>query len=346
MTTQLITAHEVDPIELTKFLERFFGNTKAAFLRDHGAWLHAGQENRWILLVDGNIAGYCAVIPTRVSVEAQVLPAIWWVDIIVAPEFRGQGLQSHFDQKLKQDNLLKLGFPNELAAKIHRKHLWGVRDDLQVRLCPLRPLEVNQVSASRGRHGFLLKLGALALSLPMAAFRFWLGHRKPKNVFQLDQPSPSFLSEIVSRAPSPAFATTCRDEAYFQHRFLDAPYVDQLKFYFFGPSESPSYYLITRTLPHHGHVVTRVLDFFGDFAQLRALRELLLAAAEDAAKNHASQITVMATLPELHSVLRSAGFFLSAAARFCWLSYDLQLMQAFSNSIYFTLADSDNDEIG
>ena len=345
MTVQLLTAAEIDPPQLTTFLERFFGSSKAEFLREHGAWLHGGQENRWVLLVDGVLAGYCAVIPTQVCVGGKELSAIWWVDIIVAPEFRGQGLQSHFDQKLQQDNLLKLGFPNELAAKIHRKHQWGVREDLQVRLCPLRPLKVNQVRTAQGKRGVLLKLGAIALSPITASFRLWLRVRKSAWVFTRERPSAEVLAELVKRSPAQAFPTTCRDADYFQHRFLDAPCAEQLTWFFHGPVEAPTHYLVTRTLQHHGVTVTRILDFFGDLGGKKPLRDLLLAAAADADRKKSSQLTVMVTLPFMEAPFKATGFLFKATARFCWLSSDPAIMESFARPFYFTLADSDNDEI-
>ena len=345
MTVQLLTAAEIDPTQLTRFVERFFGSTKAEFLREHGAWLHGGQENRWVLLVDGVLAGYCAVIPNKVCVGGKELSAIWWVDIIVAPEFRGQGLQSHFDQKLQQDNLLKLGFPNELAAKIHRKHQWGVREDLLVRLCPLRPLKVNQVRTAKGKRGVLLKLGAIGLSPITAAFRLWLRVRKSAQVFTGERPSAEVLAEIVKRSSAQAFPTTCRDAAYFQHRFLDAPYADQLAWFFYGAAEAPTHYLVTRTLLHHGVKVTRILDFFGNLGADQPLKALLRAAAADADRKKSSQLTAMMTLPSMEPLFKSVGFFFKATARFCWLSSDPAIMESFARPFYFTLADSDNDEI-
>ena len=345
MSVQLLTAAETDTVQLTNFLERYFGSTKAEFLREHGAWLHGGQENRWVLFVDGELAGYCAVIPTKVHVDGKDVSAIWWVDIIVAPEFRGQGLQSHFDQKLQEDNLLKLGFPNELAAKIHRKHQWGVREDLQVRLFPLRPLKVNQVRTATGSRGLLLKLGALALTPITAAYRFWLRERKPKNVFSKENPTSEMLAEIAQRATAQVFPTTYRDAAQFQRRFLDAPYSDQLRWFFYGPEDAPTHYLVTRTLPHHGGLVTRILDCYGDLNDEQALRALLLAAAADADRQKASQLTAMVTLPSMEPVFKNSGFVFKTIARYCWLSSDQIIMDAFAGPIYFTLADSDNDEI-
>lgn len=346
MTVQLLTAAEIDPTQLTAFLERFFGSTKAEFLREHGAWLHGGQENRWVLLVDGVLAGYCAVIPAQVCVGGAELSAIWWVDIIVAPEFRGQGLQSYFDQKLQQDNLLKLGFPNELAAKIHRKHQWGVREDLQVRLFPLRPLKVNQVRTAIGKRGVLLKVGALALSPAAAVLRLWRQNRKFGSVFKVEQPTAEFLAGIVGRTPAQPYATSHRDKKAFQHRFLDAPYADQLTWFFYGPMDAPTHYLVTRTLQHHGVTVTRVLDYFGDLSAGQPLRALLQAAAADADRKKSSQMTVMVSLSSMEPLFKAAGFIFKSTARFCWLSSDPAIMESFARPCYFTLADSDNDEIG
>ena len=346
MNIQLITASEIDLTQLNSFLEKFFGNSKTEFLQEHGAWLHGGQENRWVLLVDDVLAGYCAVIPTQTRVEGLSVPAIWWVDIIIAPEFRGRGLQSHFDQKLQEDNLLKLGFPNELAAKIHQKHQWGLREDLQVRLLPLRPLSVNQVRFSTGFRGAFLRVGSFVLSPLTAAYRLCMRKRKPEQVSIMETPMADFLADIVKRSPEPPGATTYRDEAFFQHRFLDAPYVEQLTWFFYGPIKAPTHYLVTRTLPHQGKVVSRILDYYGDLCQEKPLFELLMVSAADADKKKSTQITAMVTLPEMVPVFEKAGFLFKTTARFCWLSSEVSLMDAFTKPFYFTLADSDNDEIG
>jgi len=346
MTIELITSGQTDPEKLDAFLRKSFGEEKANFLQQNGDWLHRGSENRWVLLVDGVIAGYCAVIPTSTMVARQVLSAIWWVDIMIGPAFRGQGLQSHFDRKLQQDKLLKLGFPNEIAAKIHRKHHWGVREDLKIFLCPLRPTLVNQVKFSQGSRGFFLRLGALALAPFMGLFRLWLRLRKPKDVFTLQNPDASFLADIAARAPVSDSAHTLRDVSFFQHRFLDAPYQQDLSYHFYGPKDAPTHYLITRSLLHLGQKVVRVLDYYGELDKKTPLRELIFLGLAEAEKARASQLTMMLTLPKLSSTLLSAGFFLKTLARFCWLCDDPGTMDALAGPIYFTLADSDNDEIG
>ena len=171
MKNRLRTAAEVNPEELNSFLMRFFPAGKCLFLREHGDWLHGGIQNRWVLLQDDRIAGYCAVIPTMILSGNETLPAIWWMDLIIAPEFRGQGLQVLFDKKIQEQDLLKIGFPNLLAARIHKKHNWGVRADLWVMLLPLQPLQVHQVRAATGWRGSLLRLAAAGLSPVMGLYK-------------------------------------------------------------------------------------------------------------------------------------------------------------------------------
>ncbi len=140
---EILTASDVQESELDGFLQRFYGSARANFLRTSGNWRHHSARNRWVVRERDEIAGYCAVIPVTVLVAGRPRNAIWWVDLIVAPEYRGRGLQTLFDQEILGQSSLKLGFPNALAARIHRRHGWGVREDLRSLLLPLRPKEIR-----------------------------------------------------------------------------------------------------------------------------------------------------------------------------------------------------------
>lgn len=345
MSTKLLTAAQVGKDELHNFLSRFFPAAKSLFLYQNGAWLHGGEENRWVLTINEKIVGYCAVIPTTVDIENKPMPALWWVDIIIDPQFRGQRLQSHFDEQIKQTNRVKLGFPNQLAAQIHRKHHWGVREDLQVRLIPLRPLLVNQVHHAKGWRGTLLKIGAVVLSPVTALFRLWLRTYRPNSARRVTSPSVEQFTSVYQQYPPVDFATTHRDPSYFTQRFLNSPYLEQLSYYLCGPVDSPSHYLVTRTFKRDGVLVTRILDLYGNFTNQQRLRDLLLCVLKDSAKLGVSQVTVMTTLSELTAVLKKSGFLFSSIARFCWLSEDSHIMTHLGEKIHWTLADSDNDEI-
>jgi hypothetical protein len=345
MSVSLFTADEVDQTSLHGFLARFFSKAKANFLRDHGKWMHGGDSNRWILKVDDEIAGYCAVIPTKIVINNEIIPAMWWVDIIIAPEFRGRGLQSHFDRKITENDLVKVGFPNELAAKIHRKHGWGVREDLTVMLAPLQPLKVGQVKRSHGFRKLILTAGALILTPIVGVFKFWLKRRNKETAYKVENPSADELASVFNLAHRGQFSTTYRDKNYFQNRFFDSPYREELSFYFSGPKDAPIHYLITRTLKRNGLLITRILDAFGDFSDRKAFRDLVFCALSDAAMMGSTQVTVMVTLRGLSKIYKRLGFLFKSQARFCWHSSKKELMDALQNENYWTIADSDNDEI-
>ena len=344
MTVEMSSALEVNQDALDAFLRRFFGPGKASFLAEHGAWLHGGNENRWILKVDGTIAGYCAVIPTVIDAGGLTAPAVWWVDIMIAPEFRGQHLQSYFDRKLQDNPVLKVGFPNEVAAKIHRKHHWGVREDLQVLLCPLKPLQVRQVAESHAGRGVLLKAGAALLTPVSALYQALLKIKNNPAVVRLEQPSAEMLAQVFEQAHDFTLATTHRDEGYLRHRFLEAPYAQELRYYQSSTASGLRLVMVTRTLMREQQRVTRILDLFGDLSDQHAIRAIARQVLRDASREGSTQVTVMVTLPELVSAFRQVGFLMKGTARFCWLSPDQRLMDAFAGRIHFTLADSDNDE--
>ena len=80
--------------------------------------------------------------------------ALWWTDLVVAPEFRGRGLRTLMDREVRSRTDLMLGFPNLLAAGIHLRHGWGVRDDLRALLAPIVPARRPAGTRSRGGRGF------------------------------------------------------------------------------------------------------------------------------------------------------------------------------------------------
>jgi len=341
---RIVTAADVDRPALHAFLGGFYPPSKSEFLRAHGTWWHRGDENRWVMLIGQQIAGYCAIIPTRVLINGQTVPAIWWVDLVIAPEFRGHGLQTLFDEKVRKLDVLKLGFPNPLAARIHRKHGWGVRDDLRMFMLPLRLLNIKQVRTASGARRILLQAGASAIIPWAAGMRQRLKHYQPRTAHRLDDPSPDILSAVFDRYKQVDLTTTYRDADYFQWRFFAAPYRDELAFYLSGPARAPKHFLIARHLKTDGIALTRILDVFGDFSDEDGIRDIIRLALKDAALGGSSQVTILAAVPELRTLLRKQGFLLGNRARFCWIGNSPHLMGLLEGRSHWTLADSDNDE--
>jgi hypothetical protein len=341
---QVVTADQLEPGLLEDFLCKVYPPRRSGFLNEHGAWWHRSKSNQLVIQMEGLVAGYCAVIPTQTWIAGQVRQALWWIDIMIAPEFRGRGLQSHFDRRVQEMSPLLLGFPNELAAKIHRKHGWGVREDMPIMLLPLWPRMVKLVRNTSGWKGMGLHAGALALSPLASIYRLFLASQRVDKITKLDHPAPELLSEIFYRTKSVEINTTWRDPSYFAWRYGAVPVPQEYCYYLAGDPASPTHYLIARHITQADGVrYSRILDVFGDFTDLAALRQLLLRAVQDAIAHGSSQITLFAANPGLKAVAQNLGFLISVPVGFCWLSDSPEIMDALAHENYWTIADSDND---
>jgi GNAT superfamily N-acetyltransferase len=343
----VLTADEAAPDALAAFLAKVYKPGKAAFLAEHGEWWYHGNENRWLMCDEtGSIVAYCAIIPTRALLGGSIEESLWWVDLIVLPEHRGRGLQHILDERVRDARDLKLGFPNELAAKIHLKHGWGVRDDLRWMVAPLMPHRLKRVQSGDSAKGMLLRIGAGLLRPIAALWRMMLAGYRPRNAREVPTPDAAALSAVFMRhnAPTP-ITTTYRDADFIQWRYLDAAYRDQLRTYTAGPADAPTHVLITRTFAApHAHI-TRVLDIFGDFGDATALRDVLRLGLRDAVQAGSAEFVAIATEPRVIAALRAVGCVLSVGGLFCWHSPSADKMETLARSTcHWTFADSDNDE--
>lgn len=343
----IVTAADVEPARLEQFLRRAYGSTKSEFLCRHGQWWHRGDQHRLAVMRGGEIAGYCAVIPTRCRVDGEVHDAVWWVDLIVMPEFRGLGLQRLLDAELRAMGDLKLGFPNPLAAPMHRRHGWGVREDWQALLLPLAPAHIRIVQSAEGAKGLLLKAGAVLLTPLAWLFRRRLAGYRPLSARVVEQPAAAALAAVFERHGPAGMVTTARDENYVRWRYLDAPTRDELVFYVAGPADDPTLALVARHVPSPGGPLVRILDLFGDLDDTAGLRDILSLCLRDAARARATQVTILASLPRLRPLLRSLGFIAGSTARFCWHSHRPEVIESIGRAdCYFVFGDSDNDDPG
>lgn len=340
---QVVTASAADDSALDAFLRRSFGAGKADFLRRHGDWWHRGSENRWALLDGDTIAGYCGVIPTQVLVGGTPRDAVWWMDLVIAPEYRGRGLQTRFDDLVRSRGTLLLGFPNELAARIHRHHGWGVREDLRTLLLPLRPHKLRAIRRASGVRGFVLRSAAQALRPAAALWRTWSDRRTVGTARRLENPDFETLARAACHAGTKNLVTTSRSAGYLRWRYAEGPH--HALVYAVGSEDRPGPVLIARRIGPVDQASERWLDVFGDLEDEDALVHLFRRATKDAIRDGVVQITVLAASSRLRRVLRRTGFILGTRSRFCWYDEDREIMGLVADAAHhWGLGDSDNDD--
>lgn len=340
---ELLDASQIEENDLDVFLGKVYTPDHCKFLRDNGAWWHQANSNRLVILVDRNIAGYCSLIPSRIWVGGSVQPALWWVDLIIKPEYRGQGLQSLFDQHVRGLASLMLGFPNEIAGRIHQKHGWGVREDDRMMLLPLIPSKVRMVRTAEGMRGGLVRAGAYMLDPFVKAWKRWLAAQPTDLIEHLSLVDGNILASIFRNNVSTDVNTTWRDEGYFKWRYQNAPEPGEYSC-FIASTHTPTHYLIARHVSRNdGFTGTRILDLFGNVQNHATIKNLLISAIKDAIAHGSSQITLMASDPNIRHAAHQLGFIISRKFGFCWWSEKRDLMDAFEKNNYWTLGDSDND---
>jgi GNAT superfamily N-acetyltransferase len=342
---KLISAHDVDESQLICALKKFYGKAKGDFLEQHGDWWYQGKKNSLAIIHGDKIAAYCALIPNRCLLNGAETDVIWWVDLVVSPEYRGKGLQTKIDSELRNSNKLILGFPNKLAAKIHRRHGWGVSENGIDLMLPLKPVEIKSLKKIGGIKGKFVRSCLHILTPAANHFSRKLTDFEARFAYAVEAIHPDVFSQTFKNQSSKDTMTTFRDQEYFNWRYLSAPYLSELKFYLSGPIYSPTHFLIARHINKSGYKAVRILDIFGNFQSLQKIRDLIFLAVKDAIVFDASQVTIMVWIPELASIIRRAGFLFSSKARFCWHSTSKDTMQKVGESkIHLSICDSDNDE--
>ena len=343
---RIVGLSEVNEETLNAFMKTAYTSTKVEFLRHYGGWRHRGNENRFLLLKGDRIAGYSAVIAEPLFLGDRTIQASWLVDVYVHEDFRGQKLQRYLDAKAKSSSDVLLGFPNHLAAKVHRKHGWGVRDDYRVMMLPLRPPMISAISQLRGAKGTALRIAA-HLAAPVALmYRWWITNQKINLAWVIEEPDATTLASVFEKYRE-GWITTDRDIEFFRWRYLDAPYRSQLTFFGAGKSSlEPSVISVVRYVPRERSVTARVLDIFGDLRDKTSLSEIVRLVRKHAAIEGASHVTALATNPEIRTALRSNHFVVEVPLRFCWVANDKEIMQIINEGkCHWCYADSDADSI-
>ena len=343
LEVRLVTAEEVDGPSLDAFLRRFFPPAHCDFLLRHGEWWHQGPRNRLVALVGDTVAGYSALIPAPCRLDGRTYRAHWWVDLIIDPEFRQRGLQARMDRRVKEQTELLLGFPNALAAKIHRRHGWGVSEQHRTMLLPFEPTRLRPVMRASGPRAAALRT-VTRLARPFGRLlRKRADRYQPVTAHRLETPEPEALGEIFERYHDAAVNTTSRDAEYLKWRYFDAPYRDELGFFVAG--EPPRLAAISRSRETNRGRTVKLLDLFGDLEDAKTVDDLLRLVARQAASENAVEVAAFVTLPELFPTFRAAGFVLRTTARSCWLSPDPAAMRLLDRRrSHWTFGDSDQEE--
>ena len=340
---EILTADKVKSEKIALLFSQAFGERKSDFLIQHGSWLHKSDDNRFVIVQNGNPVGYCGIIPTKIAVNGKIHDIVWWNDLWIHPDFRGRGLEKLFDKKITEFKEIKLGFPNKIAATIHKKHGWFVRENLRTRFLPVFPLRLPKIMRSTGIWKIIYFLLAGALNPFQMIIREKYRNFKPLFSWKISHPNVEQFATIFQKNLDRNTVTVFKDTDFFRWRYWECPYFDELSFYFCGDRENPTHYLITRILRKNGQKIGRILDMDGNLNAPENFVDMIKHATRDFIKKDVVQISAMATTEEIDRIFRKSNFYFFLKSRFCCKTSNGAILSPMKNRIRFHFADSDND---
>ena len=137
----IVSISKVKTEQLAEFYKIVFKN-RYKILTKHWKWWYRnnylGYES--IVLVSKNkIVGQAGLIPTKIQIEKKVLPAIWFVDFAVLPEYQNQGLGKTLTKEWMNICPNQITFCNEHSLNIFKKFGWNTSNYTKRLARPIDP---------------------------------------------------------------------------------------------------------------------------------------------------------------------------------------------------------------
>ncbi len=218
---------EVDINKLSDFYKKTYFQRYKSLTNNWRWWYRSGlnESEPIILSLDDKIIGQAAYLPTELNVLGKKIPAIWFQDYAVLPEFKGKGLG-----KLLSKEWMKI-CPNQMAIcspdslRVLKKLGWKDNFDTK-RLA--RPINLTK---------FVPILRNLQLNFFDSGIRYFLKKKYNKNnslnSYKIENNFKIINDSFKLRKSKKdiKFAEIIRDEKWLNWRLMECPYKKDIFFF-------------------------------------------------------------------------------------------------------------------
>ena len=218
---------EIATDQLSEFYKKTYYKRYKSLTSNWRWWYRVGYSELepLILSVDNKVIGQAAYLPTNLNILGNIVPAIWFVDYAVLPEFKGKGLG-----KILSKEWMKI-CPNQMAIcsddslRVLKKLGW--KDNFTTKRL-VRPINTLK---------FLPILKNLKLNFVNRTLRYFIKKKYNRNIsinpykisdnFKIIDDSFK-LRKIVKNNE---FAEIIRDEKWLHWRLIECPYKKDIYFF-------------------------------------------------------------------------------------------------------------------
>ncbi len=359
---------------IARFIDEAYGLQAEYKAEDRWSWqfrdnpfstMPDGNAPVWVALDGGRVVGQIAVQETDFKIGNELHRGGWIVDVMVLPEYRGQGLghRLHADIPGAIPLLLTLTMApatRRIAEKarcvtlgpVYQYTKWlrlgadAVRRYLVVRTHH-RP-KYNRIAQAMCRYFAAHYLLAWAGNMSVWV-REWISRnaklRKTCEICEV----PSFdedVDRLWLKVSSQFRALVPRTARFLNWRFVDCPRLAYRRFVALVEGEIAGYAVLRKCEPYE-LPAGEIVDVFAARDDVKTIRALLVHAVE-LFQGEVAVVNCATSLPEITSELRRLGFFVTRTMRPTAVADDPVLRQKLERSKdhwHFTKADHDWDQI-
>ena len=218
---------EVTKDQLSDFYKKTYYPRYKSLTNNWHWWYRVGYNEfePLIISIDNKVIGQAAYLPTELNVLGNKVPAIWFVDYAILPEFKGKGLG-----KIMYKEWMKI-CPNQMAIcsddslRVLKKFGWKDNSDTKRLARPINALN------------FLPVVKNLKLNFVNKILRYLIKKKYNRNI----SINPYKISDnfkiindslkLKKNSTNNGFASIIRDEKWLNWRLMECPYKKDIYFF-------------------------------------------------------------------------------------------------------------------
>ena len=139
----IISISKVKIDQLSEFYKKVFKN-RHKILTNHWKWWYRSNYLGYepiALIADNKVVGQAGLIPVKIQIEKEILPAIWFVDFAVLSEYQGLGLGKILTKEWMNICPNQITFCNDHSLRIFKKFGWADNSYTKRLARPINPIK-------------------------------------------------------------------------------------------------------------------------------------------------------------------------------------------------------------
>tara|TARA_Y100000590_G_scaffold235345_1_gene265001 strand:- start:218 stop:1237 length:1020 start_codon:yes stop_codon:yes gene_type:complete len=218
---------EISKDQLSSFYKRVY-NKRYKSLVNNWRWWYRAERSEFetlVLSIEDKIIGQAGVLPIDLKVGRNQIPAIWFVDFVIIPEFQGKGFGQILTKEWMKICPNQITFCNNQSLKIFKKFGW--KNNLSTKRF-LRPINFFKITPVTKK---------IKLDFADSVLRYFIKKKynrntliKPHNIknnFKIIQDSFKIRKTINNNH----LAEIVRDEKWLYWRLIECPYNEDIFFF-------------------------------------------------------------------------------------------------------------------